>query len=57
LRFLAVLAALLGSHPSSLRGREALGEEAARSYAKVRQNCPEIQNLESRINERLESMT
>jgi hypothetical protein len=38
------------------RGREALGEEAARNYAKVRQNCPEVQDLESRIKRWLEHL-
>jgi hypothetical protein len=31
------------------QGREILGPEAARNYAKVRQNCPEVRNLEDRI--------
>ena len=31
------------------RGRRVLGAEAARNYTKVRQNCPEVQNLEDRI--------
>jgi len=31
------------------RGRKTLGEEAARNYAKVRQNCPEVRELEERI--------
>jgi hypothetical protein len=31
------------------RGRRELGEEAARNYAKVRQNCPEVRELEDRI--------
>jgi hypothetical protein len=31
------------------QGREQLGEEAARNYSKVRQNCPEIRDLETRI--------
>ena len=31
------------------RGRRELGEEAARNYAKVRQNCPEVRDLEERI--------
>lgn len=30
-------------------GREALGEEAARRYARVRQRCPEVEALEGRI--------
>jgi hypothetical protein len=31
------------------QGRKELGEEAARNYAKVRQNCPEVRELEDRI--------
>jgi hypothetical protein len=38
------------------RGRATLGEEAAQNYAKVRQNCSEIQALESRIKQWLESV-
>jgi hypothetical protein len=38
------------------RGRATLGEEAAQNYAKVRQNCSEIQALESRIKQGLESV-
>ena len=38
------------------RGRATLGEEAARNYAKVRQNCPEIQDLESRIKQWLDDV-
>jgi hypothetical protein len=30
-------------------GRAILGPEAARYYAKVRQNCPEVRDLEERI--------
>jgi hypothetical protein len=30
-------------------GRKEFGEEAARNYAKVRQNCPEVRDLEGRI--------
>jgi hypothetical protein len=30
-------------------GRRTLGAEAARNYAKVRQNCPEVRALEGRI--------
>ena len=30
-------------------GRKMLGAEAARNYAKVRQNCPEVRELEERI--------
>jgi hypothetical protein len=33
------------------QGRELLGHEAARNYAKVRQNCPEVLDLETRIRE------
>jgi hypothetical protein len=29
--------------------RKTLGAEAARNYAKVRQNCPEVRDLEERI--------
>jgi hypothetical protein len=31
------------------QGRKVLGQEAARNYAKVRQNCPEVRELEERI--------
>jgi hypothetical protein len=31
------------------RGRRVLGTEADRNYAEVRQNCPEVRNLEDRI--------
>jgi hypothetical protein len=31
------------------QGRRELGLEAARNYAKVRQNCPEVRELEERI--------
>ena len=31
------------------RGRRTLAAEAARNYAKVRQNCPEVRDLEDRI--------
>jgi hypothetical protein len=31
------------------QGRRELGEEAARNYPKVRQNCPEVRDLEDRI--------
>ncbi len=31
------------------QGRKELGREAGRNYAKVRQNCPEIRDLEDRI--------
>jgi hypothetical protein len=31
------------------QGRRELGEEAARNYAKVRQNCPEVRELEDRV--------
>jgi hypothetical protein len=36
-------------------GRAILGAEAAHSYAKVRQNCPEIRNLEGRIRRWIEA--
>jgi hypothetical protein len=31
------------------RGRAILGAEAARNYPKIRQNCPEVRDLEERI--------
>jgi hypothetical protein len=30
-------------------GRKTLGSEAARNYAKIIQNCPEVRDLEERI--------
>jgi hypothetical protein len=33
------------------QGRKILGEEAARNYSRVRQNCPELCELERRITE------
>jgi hypothetical protein len=31
------------------QGRMILGQEATRHYSKIRQNCPEVRDLESRI--------
>ena len=36
-------------------GRAILGQEAARHYAKVRQNCPEVRKLEDRIRHWIEA--
>lgn len=38
-----------GLFESPGQGRKELGEEAARNYPKIRQNCEEIRNLEERI--------
>ena len=37
------------------QGRKDLGVEAARNYAKIRQNCPEIRDLEGRIRRWIEA--
>jgi hypothetical protein len=39
------------------QGREILGQEAARNYAKVRQNCPEVLDLETRIREWIDAVS
>jgi hypothetical protein len=36
---------------SVAQGRKILGEEAASNYSRVRQNCPELRELEVRIQE------
>jgi hypothetical protein len=37
------------------QGRKELGEEAARNYAKILQNCPEVRDLEGRIRRWIEA--
>jgi hypothetical protein len=39
----------LGLLDSVAQGRKVLGEEAGSNYSRVRENCPEIRELESRI--------
>jgi len=38
-----------GLEDSPGQGRKILGKEAARNYGKIRQNCPEVRELEMRI--------
>ncbi len=41
----------LGLLDSVAQGRKILGEEAASNYSRVRQNCPELRELEGRIHD------